>query len=418
MENLSRFLTKVANRVTILLYIYDEYLQKRLFVVNLFLEVFCMPIDAQSVYEAKILRPNERKRVVGLSSKGKATYRGLKGRVSEYLASRSARQQFEFDVALWYGFLVKEGGTAWKKTMVLRLFAVLYYGGLMVNRGDNPDERRNPRPNWKLWCNVYPEGGEGAPICSAISHTARIVIWLPENDSHAAFWKWLWGDNFRHVQGRGAATHGFDIVDPPQNISRNISSTVIKGVKEVKGNKNANHFGVNIALGGNNNVNPISGKGIRENGKHGHLYIASYKGEIGGRKAILVGTEQSAPIDRQVAVQGRTGKLGTLLTRGISVPDQYGGAHGLGGHSRFSATGGDDFSYTKTKKVGRIGHRRRIKVKQPTHLEDYGPSWGNYIDGMYVDLTANRLRYVKSKLSNGDFNPEQIALPGQPPCNR
>ncbi len=377
-----------------------------------------MPIDARNAYNRHIIANNRRNRVVGLNSKGKAKYRGLKGRVSDFLASRTAQQQFEFDVALWYGFLEKEGGTAWKKTMVLRLFAVLYYGGLMVNRGDDPDERRNARANWVPWCDVYPEGGEPAPICSAISHTARIVIWLPKNDHNAAFWKWLWADSFRHVQSRQAATHGFGIVDPADTIYRRGGCYVIKGVKEVKGNEHASHFGMNLALGGNGNINPISGKGIRENGKHGHLYIASYKGEIDGRKAILVGTEQSAPIDRQVAVKGRTGKLGTFFTRGVSVPDQYGGTHGLGGHNRFSATGGDDFSYKKTEKTGRIGHRRKIKVRQPTKLEAYGPSWGNYIDGMYVDLTANRFGRIKRMLSDGSFAPANIAGPGEPPSRR
>ncbi len=376
-----------------------------------------MPINAENVYQSQIVAV-KKKDIVGLK-KGKANYSGLQGRVSEYLSSRTAQQQFEFDVALWYGYLTKEGGAAWKKRMVLRLMAVLYYGGLMVNRGDDPDTTRNARADWQHWSQVHPTNGEAAPICSAISHTARVTIWLPENDSEDKFGKWFWGGSLKNVETRGAATHGIDIEDPQLTLHRTAGFKVVKGVKELKGNKNAKHFGVNIALGGNGNIHPISGKGIRENGKHGHLYIASYKNEVDGRRAILVATEQSAPFDRQKAVKGHFGRLKSLFRKTgikniVCVPDQYGGGHGLGGHSRFSATGGDDFSYKETKKINKV----KTKVKVATKLEAYGPSWGNYIDGMYIDLTARRFRVIRQKVKNGDFTSEEISLPGVLPLRR
>ena len=385
------------------------------------LENLIMPINAQQVYEDMILnvKPDS---IIGLK-KGKVTYSGLKDRVSTHLASRTAQQQFEFDVALWYGFLVKAGGTTWKKTMVKRIMALLYYGGLMANRGQDPDIKTNARADWRPWCEIHPEGGEPAPICSAISHTARIVVWLPENDSNNGFWKWLWADDYMNVQSRMAATHGL-CAQEEVIIRRAIGFNVIKGMKEVKGNENAGHFGVNIALGGNGNTHPISGKGIRENGKHGHLYIAGYRGKVSNRRAILLGTEQSSPIDRQVAVKGKFGKL-KGLGRKLSVPDQYGGKHGLGGHNRFSATGGDDFSYKKTIKLKREKKtdffikgkkRKRRKIKIDTNLEDYGPSWGHYIDGMYVDLTMRRFKYVKRMLNS--FTVSMIAEPGTLPQRR
>jgi hypothetical protein len=331
--------------------------------------------------------------IPGLNRKGKPDYSGLKSRVEGYLSSRTAKQQFEMDVALWYGYLTKTGGEQWKKDMVLRLFSLLYHGGLMVHR-----ERR-----WFPWCKVGPDQvSKGAPICSSISHTARVLIWLPANEE-GNFFQWLWGGrDVMESQKRGTATHG----TAECGVS-DISHKVTKGAKEIKVKpviqKNpARHYGVNIALGGNDNKNPISGKGIRENGKHGHLYIAVSKTLHLGRRAMLVSTEQSAPIDRQVAVQGRAGKLKSIrvfrtlkFNKLVYVPDQYGGGHGLGGHSRFSATGGDDFSYSD----------------KPSNLEDYGPSRGNYIDGMFMDLTSARFRHVQGK----DFTPRMIGRAGYPP---
>jgi hypothetical protein len=262
-------------------------------------------------------------------------------------------------------------------------------GGLMVNRGRMVS-------NTTILNNWIPWSSQDIPICSCISHTARVLICLP--DQSDTVWNWLWGN--QTPQGRMAATHGVEPAGntnaPGPNINRQ-GPSVRKPVKEVKGNHNVKHYGVNIALGGVNNTNPVSGKGIRENGKHGHLYLAYYRG--GPRYAILVGTEQSAPIDRQEAQKGTFGKFKSVF-RAFNVPDQYGGGHGFGGHSRFSATGGDDFSYIS-------GHGRA-----PTQLEDYGPSWGHYIDGMYVDLTGTRF----NRLRNQQFAPEKVGEKGNPPA--
>jgi len=356
-----------------------------------------MFIDNPNAVYRRLIVNNSKRHIPGLNRKGKADYNGLKGRVEEFLSSRTAKQQFEMDVALWYGYLRKTGGENWKKYVVLRLFSLLYYGGLMVHRTNR----------WKPWPLVGGPGqdAKGAPICSAISHTARIVIYLPVN-MEGNFWHWFWGgettiasQKLMRSQSRGAATHGLAACG-----ARNIGLNVMKGARETKvkpviGKQTANHYGINIALGGNGNIHPISGKGIRENGKHGHLYIAVSKNRFNGRRAILVGTEQSAPFDRQEAKKGVFGSTKSIVTsRGIlNVPDQYGGGHGLGGHSRFSATGGDDFSYSD----------------KPTQLGKYGPSRGHYIDGMYVDLTADRFENVCRMATQ--FTWEMIGLQGVPP---
>lgn len=295
---------------------------------------------------------------------GRGEYKGLFDRVSQHLSAQTADQQFEMDTAMWYG-AITQPGTPWKADVLKRLFLVLHQGGLMVNRDP-----------WVSWASL------GQPICGSISHGARVLICLPENDNLGIFWTWLWAGH--EPEPRGAATHGVKPADAVVDIDP--PHQVMKGIVETKGNENVEHYGINIALGGNNRMNPISGKSISENGKHGHLYIAYYrqikytfkKNVNVARRAILVNCEQSAPIDRQVAVKGTFGKVKSIF-RGINVPDQYGGGHGLGGHSRFAATGGDDFSY------GTV----------PTNLGAFGPARGHYYDGMYIDLSQDRFDDVR-----------------------
>ncbi len=313
------------------------------------------------VFPSQGLRPDQ--------TLGQGNYKGLLGRVSNYLAARTADEQFKFDTAMWFG-AISQSGSSWKAEVLKRLFLVLYHGGLMVHRENG----------WVSWASL------GQPICGSISHGARVLICLPENDDLGTFWTWLWAGH--EPESRGAATHGIEPLTHTTDIAS--PNRVMKGIKETKGDNNVDHFGINIALGGNNTMNPISGKTSSENGKHGHLYIAYHK-EIKrtfrsnlavARRAILVNCEQSAPIDRQVAVKGTFGKVKSVF-RGIEVPDQYGGGHGLGGHSRFAACGGDDFSYETNKGLA------------PTKLGDYGPSRGHYYDGMYIDLSAFRFEIVK-----------------------
>jgi hypothetical protein len=311
----------------------------------------------------------------------------LFGRVSAHLSSQTADQQFEMDTAMWYG-AITQPGSAWKGDVLKRLFLVLHGGGLMVNRDP-----------WVSWASL------GQPICGSISHGARVLIWLPEGDDAGAFWTWLWAGHAPET--RGAATHGVKPATTIEDIA--FPDEVMKGVVETKGDENVAHFGINICLGGNGRMNPISGKTVSENGKHGHLYIAYYtqikhtfkKNENVLRKAILVNCEQSAPFDRQVAVKGSAGKVKSLF-RGIDVPDQYGGGHGLGGHSRFAATGGDDFSYGT----------------KPTNLGTFGPARGHYYDGMYIDLTAYRFAAIQTTLWRDAIIGEAGLAPAAPPRNR
>lgn len=160
------------------------------------------------------------------------------------------------------------------------------------------------------------------------------------------------------------------------------------------------HYGLNISLGGYGNLNPVSRKRISNDGTHGHLYIALGKDLLRkhNRRAILVGVEQSASFDR-------TGAL-VSLGHPDGIPDQYGGKHALGGHNRYSASGGDDFSYaSKDKRTG------RYTLKNPTELGDYGPGLGHYIDGMFIDPTEERF----SRFHDMEFDPSIVGDIGVPP---
>jgi len=304
----------------------------------------------------------------------------LKGRTQLFLAGQDAHDQFKRDVALWYGAIYKPGAT-WKGDLLKRLFSVLYWGGLMVKKGN-------------AWS---PYHLQRIPICSAISHTARVLIQLP--DGSDGFWNWLWGGETPRT--RWAASHG---VDGCNRVVLNQTRGITKSVVELKKSRNVKHFGVNIALGGAGSFNVVSGREIRDDGEHGHLYMAYTTHAINGRKALLVGAEQSAPLDRSTSPIKHF--FSSIFGKG--VPDQYGGYHGLGGHSRHSATGGDDFAYQKTIKKFFISQGKRDI--DGAKLYNYGPSRENYYDGMFIDLTTYRFEGIQRR----NFDPAHLGYGGLP----
>lgn len=300
----------------------------------------------------------------------------------QQLDRMDAHQQFLMDVAMWYGCLFKQPdqiSKRWKHDAICRMFTVLLKGGLMVKRSD-----RHPL-KWLPWSNI-----EG-PVASVISHTARVLVLLPANLNQ--FWQWLW--NAQTPQSRAAATHGIERLTAPEKIYLN----KMKPVKETKEGGTCDHFGINLALGGEGNRNPVSGNLIYPDGQHGHLYFALSKNLFNGRKALLIATEQSAPLDRY---SGKTtggekhnflSKVSSLFT---GVPDQYGGSHGLGGHNDRACNGGQDW----TEKYVRQGNTNRLKDYGP------GPSGECYIDGMFIDLTDARFNAIR----NFVFNEGMLAM--------
>ncbi|MFM2322445.1 MAG: hypothetical protein RLZZ225_598 [Pseudomonadota bacterium] len=86
--------------------------------------------------------------------------------------------------------------------------------------------------------------------------------------------------------------------------------------------KYTEHYGIDLALGGDGNRHFASQKRIQNNGEHGHLYVNCYTAAPKQYAGLLLGIEQSAP-----------GKV-----------DQYGGAHDMAGSDKqYSASGGDFF---------------------------------------------------------------------------
>ena len=326
-----------------------------------------------------------------------STPTSLQQRTRMFLQGHSPEIQFKRDVALWYG-AITDCGEPWKGEFLLRVFAMLYWGGLLVKRGTE-------------WIPYYTQR---IPICSAISHTARVLVQLPETDN-GEFWNWLWGDE--EPRRRLAGTHGIARLDQAETIG----NLATKQVQELKSNRNVKHYGVNIPLGGCGNHNLISGRRIdHQSGGHGHLYIAyTGSGPQFSPKALLIGAEQSAPFDRAGRKQGGIG--GALLNflhpgRGLrklilGVSDQYGGKHSiLGGHSRYSSTGGDDFAYTR--KID--GEGEVVRRIEGANLYGYGPSVGNYYDGMFIELTDGRFQRIQNMQAAGKLNPSLLGKPGGP----
>jgi hypothetical protein len=289
-------------------------------------------------------------------------YKGLQGGNNHHL-------QFRRDVALWYGAF-EQHGTA-NLEVLRKVFAILYYGGLLYKRNNV----------WAPWHNG------NIPIASAISHTARVVVQLPmlSDDDNANIWGWL--NSTGGIQSRKAATHHFQY-----DTSRN-PETVNHRPRRIKERKTwgftGDHFYMNVALGGDGNRHPYSQKEIRADGHHGHLYLC-YQAPTATRfGGLLIGVEQSASADAVAEVPH--GRITDLKRAKAGVPDQYGGKHGLGGHNRYSATGGDD--WTRGLLVG------------------LGPD--TYYDGLYVDLT-DPVVYERVRRRAGTFAAANLGDTGIP----
>ncbi|MFP4307137.1 MAG: hypothetical protein ACLFPR_03240 [Desulfococcaceae bacterium] len=188
----------------------------------------------------------------------------------------SPKEQYVADVAYWYGTLLKPG-SSWKGDLLKRMWAMIWYGGLWMRSGESGV--------WKAWAHT------NLPIASCLSHGGRVLVQLTRDEGSGQVWDWLWGG--QRAQSRLAGTHGVAF-----GHYGSMPDGRPKYVKETKSGKPGTHFGVNFAGGGDGNINPISGKRISENGRHGHLYICYVAPTREKRGALLFGAEDTAPIDR------------------------------------------------------------------------------------------------------------------------
>lgn len=149
--------------------------------------------------------------------------------------------------------------------------------------------------------------------------------------------------------------------------------------------KYTEHYGIDLALGGDGNRHFASQARIHNNGEHGHLYVNYYTAVVPKQRAgLLLGIEQSAP-----------GKA-----------DQYGGTHDMAmSVKEYSASGGDFFC----KKI-RLPSWAKADYKgvRVLPLADYYDSLWNFISIDSFDLIKVSFRKCENLL--GLLAPEKSLL--------
>ncbi len=187
------------------------------------------------------------------------------------------------DVGWWYGAMT--AGTAGNNSVVNRLFAILWHGGLYYRPKKGP---------WRPWSDT------DMPIATTLSRSGGVVIqyeqrWRADPTRPGtqirlpSLWDWLFAQQQPTV--RSHATHGIE--------SGNYGTVPNGRPKNFKENKKdrGNHSGINLAGGGLGNRNPITGKQIREDGRHGHLYFCHTEAAMNAPGGFLVKAESCAPLD-------------------------------------------------------------------------------------------------------------------------
>ena len=324
-----------------------------------------MPINAASAYTKWIENPA--KFVDGTPGSGEAAQMSLNGKIVSARrkkikgAERDIHavlnaclpiEQYERDVAMWYGYCNKDGAGA---RMCLRLFAAMAAHGMFYRKTD---------ASWGDFGADFPD----VPVASMLSHGGRILFLLPMSNSsarvlgkkaltlikgvtydplkalvdrgqyHTMRGKSTAGAVALHglarlsgvasvlavvntphkvyaagddryfdyltngdLHGRALATHSTIESDPgavpvlPKNHRLWFTEEKAGGGSNVRDAMMGRHNYKNVALGGVGQMNPFSGMTITKDGSHGHLYAnyraPSYK-QFG---CLLLGVEGSAP---------------------------------------------------------------------------------------------------------------------------
>jgi hypothetical protein len=367
---------------------------------------------------------------------GKITYkRRKKGQqskdgdeIQKGLANCTAREQYERDVAMWYGHCAQNHEGA---QVAIRLFKILSEG-VFYRKNDN---------TWRDFGRDFPE----VPIASLLSHGLRFIIQLPASQSRRAttgakagkFFKALtvdplkapfdphayrtlrtgtawktglaWGAN---VLGGGfvqATKVGHKVADAGDNTIWNWFSAGVLHKRAMAShnmrrrdnplrlpanhwlyfdeeragtgrNVQAAYYGrhhyKNMSLGGRGNMNPFSGVTVSDDGAHGHLYVNYRPPQVGVPGCMLVGVEGSAP-----GVTNQTGKAHTsAATKGT-----------------FTATGGEKWNTLKPSLYKPLDTNRSDVAVFAVDL--------TYLGSMDVCI---------AHLTNKRFQPEQLHYPVPP----
>lgn len=313
------------------------------------------------------------------------------------LDAQSMGQQLEMDTAMWYGTLTGTtahgygafhrlqgihagpqapapgASVANLEQMLGRLFWLIQRAG--VFRATDADGTRYEP--WHGHC------GDSLPMASILSHGNRLLVQLPQHTGDQ-FWDWLWGPLPR--TRRLGATHGLKPLSVPRALGNRGHLLFLKELSGKGQASNRNHYGINLPVGGVGNRNPFSGNQIAASGEHGHLYLcylAPTPNQCGG---VLIGVEDSAPIDHWSGEIGARKALWAWAKKGYTPGTQAynpvlgrlargwcygqtGHAHRVGESGKFSATGG----------------KKWIKYRWEGN---YGPK--AKLTGMVVDLATSR----------------------------
>jgi len=210
--------------------------------------------------------------------------------------------QFSFASMMWAGALLQPGHPS-IKIFLKKLFGVIFLSGVISNT--------NRTEGQHTWEDAEPNN---LPVASFLSHGGRLIIQLPVrtayDDTGQAFFDWLTQDVSEAglLIYRSAATHQLAHRAPSIRLfgerrlrleeNRGMwvgAAEFLKGAYRNKLFGGNNHFGVNVALGGAGNINPVSGNTIAADGAHGHLYIYFNAKDLGRCSGIMIGCENSAP---------------------------------------------------------------------------------------------------------------------------
>ena len=272
--------------------------------------------------------------------------------IQEVLKKATVQDQYERDVAMWYGYCNR---TSQGSAICLNIFSVLQKVGVLY---------KTKTAGWRDFGRDFPE----IPIASMLSHGGRILFLLPMSNSLTrevsntlgAFVKGITYDPLAAVVNRGTyhttrmggtvgqvainvftrgsglasagailstpskmsaagddrfwnkltknnlhdralashSTYQTDWMDPPSLPGgRHLWFTEEKAklASNVLDSMAGRHYYKNVALGGVGNINPFSGVEIDANGAHGHLYVNYRAPQYKRFGSILLGVEGSAP---------------------------------------------------------------------------------------------------------------------------
>ncbi len=304
--------------------------------------------------------------------------------IRDLLRRCTEREQYERDVAMWYGYC-RNGSKGAK--LALKLFSIFKFAGVMY---------RDSTGTWQDFTQTFPH----VPVASLLSHGGRILIQLPAANSwfhrlnlgnkaftlvksvsydplkslfgnqqqktilpqkkrwapinllargagvgvsvlsagHKTyeagddrFWWWLTGGRFSQgaAHTRALATHSTIRCRHPKPLPQSrllyFDEEKAPVTSNIRDSMLGRHHYKNLALGGIGNLNPFSGMKITKDGSHGHLYI-NYRAPGRSTGCLLLGVEGSAP-----------GK-----------GNQYGKVHDASAtKGEFSATGGQKWDLLK-----------------------------------------------------------------------